>query len=445
MKPRSLLLPLLAAVALLLAPSPVSAENGYESHTWQPVQDGSGAFTTVGVQSLEPGTIRLGLSYDYARNPVTLKAAGSSSSFGVIIDQASTFEASAFFGLGAGLELGLAVPVATNTYVNPIGVDRNHGTAASGIGDLRAVGKWQALAPRNYLPGVAVIGVVTVPTGDGRSWMGSNQATPTLLVAGEERLGPVGLFGNAGYRVRSSTEIWGNTEDDDVLWRAGATWDIGRTRVALIGEAFGAIDIAGGASPSEFGFGVRKSLEPVEIAAGVNWGISRDIGSPEWRAYTMLSWTMARPHRRVVPVLPLAEVTEATPAPVEPEVEPEAITEIPQIAFFAFNSAEILPESRADLDAVARVLVAHPELGRIRVEGHTDPSGTERFNLGLSLRRAQAAAAYLVACGVPADRLVPVGYGEREPLFSNETAEGRAANRRVEFTILGQVPVALRI
>lgn len=68
--------------------------------------------------------------------------------------------------------------------------------------------------------------------------------------------------------------------------------------------------------------------------------------------------------------------------------------------------------------------------------GHTDSTGSDAYNLQLSQRRAEAVASYLVSQGIKRERLITVGAGEAYPIASNDTEEGRAANRRVELTIV---------
>ena len=101
---------------------------------------------------------------------------------------------------------------------------------------------------------------------------------------------------------------------------------------------------------------------------------------------------------------------------------------------FRLDSADILDDSGARLDAVAGVLMANPDI-KIRIVGHTDRTGTDEYNLGLSLRRAQAVRDYLVGAGVAVTRMFVSGKGEAEPLVSNDTRSGRAVNRRVEFEV----------
>lgn len=105
--------------------------------------------------------------------------------------------------------------------------------------------------------------------------------------------------------------------------------------------------------------------------------------------------------------------------------------------YFATNRDTIQSRSFRLLDNVARVLDAHPEIARVRVEGHTDDRGDDEKNMQLSQRRAEAVVRYLVERGsVAAGRLDAQGFGETAPIESNDTPTGRANNRRVEFSIV---------
>ncbi len=104
--------------------------------------------------------------------------------------------------------------------------------------------------------------------------------------------------------------------------------------------------------------------------------------------------------------------------------------------YFRTNRDIIQRRSLALLDNVAAVLAVHPTV-RVRIEGHTDDRGDDTYNKQLSQRRAEQVMRYLVKKGVDASRLEAIGYGEEQPLQSNDTDEGRAANRRVDFDIVG--------
>jgi outer membrane protein OmpA-like peptidoglycan-associated protein len=103
--------------------------------------------------------------------------------------------------------------------------------------------------------------------------------------------------------------------------------------------------------------------------------------------------------------------------------------------FFDTGRNTIQDRSHALLDEIASVIVAHPELKKIRIEGHTDNVGPDNNNLRLSQARAEAVRDYLVRKGVAPARLDARGFGEMYPLASNDTEAGRAENRRVEFII----------
>ena len=104
--------------------------------------------------------------------------------------------------------------------------------------------------------------------------------------------------------------------------------------------------------------------------------------------------------------------------------------------YFATNSDRIQRRSFAMLDEMASILGAQPDLGRVSIDGHTDSRGRDRHNLQLSERRAQSVMRYLVEKGIPAERVEAHGYGEERPIAPNDTRDGRAQNRRVEFRLV---------
>jgi len=101
---------------------------------------------------------------------------------------------------------------------------------------------------------------------------------------------------------------------------------------------------------------------------------------------------------------------------------------------FDNNSSRLTSESSAVLDPLAAALQAHPRL-EIEVQGHTDAVGSAPYNLKLSQARAEAVRDYLVARGVPNSELTAKGYGKTQPIADNNTAAGRAQNRRVVMVV----------
>ena len=102
---------------------------------------------------------------------------------------------------------------------------------------------------------------------------------------------------------------------------------------------------------------------------------------------------------------------------------------------FAFNSAELTTDARLSVARVAGFLIALDQRDAI-VEGHADNKGTDEYNVELSKRRADSIRTALIDSGVKESRLVSEGYGSTFPVASNDTAEGRGQNRRVEIVIL---------
>lgn len=101
---------------------------------------------------------------------------------------------------------------------------------------------------------------------------------------------------------------------------------------------------------------------------------------------------------------------------------------------FATDSANINGNFHSALNSISHILVQYPET-QVLVQGHTDNSGDLNHNMDLSKRRAESVRQYLIAQGVSSNRLVAQGFGPNNPISSNETADGRQMNRRVEIKI----------
>jgi outer membrane protein OmpA-like peptidoglycan-associated protein len=104
---------------------------------------------------------------------------------------------------------------------------------------------------------------------------------------------------------------------------------------------------------------------------------------------------------------------------------------------FETGKSTLLPPVRENLARVAGILLGHPGL-ELEVEGHTDSVGSDAMNQTLSENRASAVREYLLAQGVPKGTIVSRGFGKTKPLATNDTADGRAQNRRVEIVVSGQ-------
>lgn len=124
------------------------------------------------------------------------------------------------------------------------------------------------------------------------------------------------------------------------------------------------------------------------------------------------------------------------PVAAEPAPMPKEETIVIRNVHFEFDKATLTAADRAQLDTVATRLKTEATTARLSVSGHTDSVGKDAYNQRLSEQRAKAVTDYLVSSGVPRASVVSVkGVGEAQPVADNNTADGRAMNRRTEILI----------
>jgi outer membrane protein OmpA-like peptidoglycan-associated protein len=104
---------------------------------------------------------------------------------------------------------------------------------------------------------------------------------------------------------------------------------------------------------------------------------------------------------------------------------------------FATNQYSLKPDAQIKLAKVSGILLTYPNI-RVQVEGYTDNTGSDSYNLTLSQHRATSVQAFLIGQGVSPDAITSQGYGPADPVADNATSSGRAENRRVELVISGQ-------
>jgi outer membrane protein OmpA-like peptidoglycan-associated protein len=128
------------------------------------------------------------------------------------------------------------------------------------------------------------------------------------------------------------------------------------------------------------------------------------------------------------------EVTPMTKDLVLQPIEVGVIVRLKNI-YFDYNKATLKQESFVELEKVVIFLNENPTV-EIEIEGHTDSDGADDRNLSLSQSRSQSVVTYIASKGISIGRLKAKGFGESKPIDTNDTPEGRANNRRVEFTVL---------
>ena len=163
-----------------------------------------------------------------------------------------------------------------------------------------------------------------------------------------------------------------------------------------------------------------------QCQSGILTNVTSELKFREWVIFQYYSvWASAE----CVPPPP--------PPPPPPLPPPVAQKVVLRGVHFAFNKATIRSEDMPVLDEAADSLRSSPNT-RVNVNGYCDAIGSERYNMGLSQRRADAVATYLEGKGIAADRLIAQGFGKTNFVAGNDTAEGRAQNRRVELIPIGQ-------
>ena len=143
---------------------------------------------------------------------------------------------------------------------------------------------------------------------------------------------------------------------------------------------------------------------------------------------------------------PKRQTAEVKPEP-EPEADPKPVPtrsrakltadriEIDEMIQFEYDSAVILEVSHGILDDVVKILADNPRVEKLDIIGYTSSEGSKKHNEELSTNRAAAVLKYLVDHGIDAARLSSQGKGPADPIASNDTEEGKIANRRVEFHV----------
>jgi OOP family OmpA-OmpF porin len=201
--------------------------------------------------------------------------------------------------------------------------------------------------------------------------------------------------------------------------------------------------------------GVALSAAPFAASAQSKQGYWTQGGSAVWKNSTGLCWragywtpAMAiaecdpdlMPKPAAVPpppppVKPAPAPAKPKPAPAKPKPVAEKVTLAADV-LFDFDKAVLKTEGKNKLDDLATKVKAI-NLEVVIAIGHTDSIGSDAYNQKLSVRRAESVKAYLVSKGVEPNRIYTEGKGEKQPVASNKTKDGRAKNRRVEIEVIG--------
>ncbi len=399
-----------------------------------------------------------------------------------LVDGRAGFDLVASATLFGPLALGLSLP----TYFAQTG---DADPSFAGIGDLRIVPKLRLLDGRDVF-GLAAAVEVRVPTATG-DFSGAEGVTliPKVIADHMFRSG-LHLGFNGGVAIRK-TETLGNLQaGSEIVYAAAIGYRIGgipgSTEFGL--EAVGAVGLEQAdaeETPLEAFVFLRHFFnEDWQVIGGPAFGIVPGYGVPTARAFVGVRFTPTNHDRDGDGIGDSQDqcpddpedrdgVSDSDGCPDEdPDSDrdgvsdyddlcpnaPETINGIddedgcpdtgdPRVVYeegefqvlepvrFRHGSAELDPNSHGLLNQVALMIRANPDLERIRVEGHTDMTGSDEVNQRLSEDRARSVRRYLIDRGVAPNRLRAVGYGESRPVMKEETPEANAKNRRVEFRV----------
>jgi len=182
-------------------------------------------------------------------------------------------------------------------------------------------------------------------------------------------------------------------------------------------------------------FVATAALATAAMAQNVdNW---RNASGDVWKNSTGLCWRDANwTPATAAPGCDGAVAATPAAAPAAAPVAAASKVTYAADAFFDFDKSVLKPAGKAKLDdLVAKVKGINLEV--IIAVGHTDSIGTDAYNQKLSVRRAESVKAYLISKGIEKNRIYTEGKGEKQPVASNKTKEGRAKNRRVEIEVVG--------
>lgn len=373
--------------------------------------------------------------------------------------------------------------------------------AEAAVGDLRLGAKVPVLHP-DVAPlgvGLAAFLDVRLPTGDEDAFTGDGpMAVPSVV--GTRAFGRARVDGQLGYAIRGRGQYAQLVVHDGLVFGLGGSYELPKVAHLRSWRAIG--ELTGGwprgnepstdrhRAPLSARAGVRAVLTrrlALDVGAGTGLGAA-GYGRERWRVFLGVRFpgevaqapsssatalggdrdrdgvadaddgcpdTAGAPELDGCPdrdddLIPDREdrcPNEPGPAASDgcPPAEEEPLVEIETERLslkdaiqFDTGKDTIRAQSFPVLDEIARILSAHREIDRIRVEGHTDDVGSVEYNRDLSERRAASVVRYLVGRGISRERLAPAGFGEERPIAPNKTALGRAKNRRVEFTILDE-------
>ncbi len=402
----------------------------FSINTFEPTVDDSAFFTVYGSPTMYKRNYHLGLYLDYAHHPYEFGNQDFERVEGVV-DHLLTANVLGSYAIFDWFTAGLVLPV--HIYEGISTPSLNIDESNFGLGDVKLVFKFRALDREKHHVGVALVPFVSFPSStNSTDFLGNGGFTGGLKIVLDGRIKDrVDIALNVGYLTRDRViDVSGNDLDDQFLAGLGISGDIIKSKLKMIGE-FQAATVAKDffqkrrTTPAEARIGFRYTIaREHDINVGGGLGTSNGIGSPDYQAFIGYTYTKR----------PLADVVEPPPQISDVSIGDELTLQ--DKIYFEFDSDHIRDISKPTLDKIAAFIKAHPEITKIKIDGHTCDLGRDEYNQRLSERRAQAVASYLRGQGIEGSRVGTVtGYGENNPLVPNTDEPNREQNRRVQIFV----------
>lgn len=424
---------------IVCAPTGVYAKTkGVDVLTINPVTDGGKYNVIHQSKTLPQWGFNVGGTFDYGFEPLEFADPAGARRSG-IVDDLFVMNMQGAIGWTDWFSSGLNIPLAMwESYWNPnvaravVQQENFYGK----LGDVRLDLKFRLLDIDRYHIGLAIVPFMYFPSGKSSTFLGNGMWSPGgTFVFDADIKNRVFLSLNVGTRYYQRTQWIAAAVNPNayisttinlgggINVRINDSWAVtGELWSESVAKAFFKNQLQ---NPAEFIVGGKWT--PQEIVPGLavtltgGRGITTGVGSPDFRILAGVNYR----HLHVPPPPP--------PVQVDAIVEEKII--ITQKIHFEFDRAIIRPISYPIVDDVADLLRRNPQIQRIRVEGHTDWIGSDAYNQHLSEARARAVRDYLIQKGIEPGRLEAVGYGESRPIADNNSVQGRARNRRTEFTV----------
>ncbi len=338
------------------------------------------------------------------------------------------------------------------------------GEGGAGLGDIAVDLKGMILDKKTAPLGLGIAVRADLPTASTAAPLAADGLAWEATIIADKQLGPVLLAANVGTRGMPAVEVSDLSVSDQLAWRVGGAFDPGASwglSLDLAGYATWAdLSNPAGAPAEAMIGGFYRVGDSLKLAAGYGHGISSGIGASNGRAVLSVGWQQApaeekprpvavatveprpepKPEPKPEPVIqkpvPPA-VVSPPPAPVPTAQSPVVVsgTRILTYQRIAFDGATLRPEGAAQVDQLAKYLLAHPEIESVRIEGHTDGRGDPSDELALAGTRAGVVLERLVAAGLDRKRFYAAGYGGMRPVDQSGTEAARVVNERIDFVV----------